>query len=433
MSTLSTRRLMAVAAAALLSVAGAPASAQTIGGVTFHGFVSQGYLNSTDNNWLTIPTSEGSFAFTEAALNFTVEPVSKLRIGGQFYARDLGAIGNNRIALDWAVGDYRFKNWIGLRAGKVKMPVGLYNILIDNPVARPEIVMPSGIYPLSTRDISNTILGVDLYGTLSLGGAGELDYEGWLGTIDLDESYIVGRFLEQGAHAALPMLGLDRPDVIVSDTQARMDYMVGGALDWRPPVPGLRVKVSGIASESEFSAAAVYSGGLSQGPVTVPVSLTTRSTTQYDQPWAMWVSTEYRRGGLRLAGEFYTAETTIESELTGLPFPAPAIADTDRPVSCYGQVAYRFSPTWELSGYYSYLYIDKDDKDGLGYVQQGQPAYRAWLKQWNLALRADINRHWLVKAEVDLFDGAAGLSPLDNPDGLEQDWTLLAFQMVVHF
>ena len=67
------------------------------------------------------------------------------------------------------------------------------------------------------------------------------------------------------------------------------------------------------------------------------------------------------------------------------------------------------------------------------YVVRGQPAHRAWLKQWNVAARADINRHWLVKAEANFFDGTATVSFLDNPDGLEQKWTLFAIQTVVHF
>ena len=46
---------------------------------------------------------------------------------------------------------------------------------------------------------------------------------------------------------------------------------------------------------------------------------------------------------------------------------------------------------------------------------------------------ADINKHWLVKAEVGFMNGTAGVTPLDNPDGLEEKWTLFALQTVVHF
>jgi hypothetical protein len=40
---------------------------------------------------------------------------------------------------------------------------------------------------------------------------------------------------------------------------------------------------------------------------------------------------------------------------------------------------------------------------------------------------------FFFKAEVDVFDGAATVSPLDNPGGIEQKWTLFAVKAVAHF
>jgi len=424
--------IIAVAVAGLFVLCVAPASAQTLGGVTFHGFVGQGYLKSTDNNWLSAPTSEGSFAFTEAALNFTVEPASKLRVGGQFYARDLGVQGNNKVVLDWAVGDYRFRDWLGIRAGKVKMPTGLYNIVIDNPVARPEIIMPSGLYPLSTRDLANTVQGFDLYGTIDLGGAGELDYETWVGTIDLDGSYLIQRFLVEAAYAGLPALGLEQPNVLVSEIKPNMKYIWGGALDWRV-VPGLRFKFSGNTSESSVASAATYGGYTRQGPIPIPVSFITRSDASYKQDYTLFYSGEYRQGGLRLAAEYYMGKNVIEASATGLPVPVPVVTATEKPYSWYGQASYRFNETFEASGYYSYMNLDRDDKDGLRFLAQGQPAYRAWMKQWTFSGRADINSHWLVKAEASFINGTAGVALLDNLDGFTESWKFFALQMVVHF
>jgi len=425
------KTIVGFATAALVVAAAAPA--QTLGSVTFHGFVGQGYLNSTANNWLSTPTEEGSFAFTEAALNFTVEPASRLRIGAQFFSQDLGAIGNNRVVLDWAMGDYRFNDRIGVRAGKIKMPTGLYNIVRDNPVARPQIVMPTGIYPLSQRDFANTVQGFDAYGTADLGGGGALDYEAWVGTLDLDQGFFVGQTVEENAGAVLPALGLQQPDVLVKDLDATMRYLVGGALEWRTPLTGLRLKASLNISEGNLSYAAVYSGFQSQGPVAIPVSLTTRASTTFKQDYSVIASAEYHRGGLRLASEYNAARQVVEAMVSGLPVPTAPVTLIEEAESWYAQAAYRFNSTWELSGYYSVFYPDRNDKDGLGRLMQGQPAHRAWLKQWNFAARADINRFWLVKAEVNIFDGTATVSPLENPDGLEQDWTLFALQMVVHF
>lgn len=420
-------RILGAAAATSVLLSTSPLEAQTLGGVTFHGFVSQAYLNSTDNNWLSARTSEGTFAFTEAALNFNVEPVSRLRIGAQFYARDLGAQGNNNLILDWAVADYRLKDWLGIRAGKVKLPLGLYTIVIDNPVARPQIILPAGIYPLSTRDLANTIQGFELYGTIDL--AGEIEYEGWVGTIDADDSPLIDRLLTEGVRDSLPFLGLEQPDAIVTDIQTNVKIHYGGALQWRPPIQGLRLKVSGSHFDADVENAVQYSGY--QGPI--PVALTARSFVSYEQEYALIFSGEYQRGGLLLAAEYYKVKNNLATTQTGLPGPPVSVERSEEPLSWYAQAAYRFNDTWQASGYYSVNYVNGDDKEGLRFALMGQPAYRAWLKQWTLTGRADINRHWLIKAEVSLMDGAATVSPLDNPDGLVQDWTLFAVQTVVHF
>src|SRR5262245_12170929 len=126
-----------------------PASAEDFANLTLHGFASQGYLRSSDNNYASLNTEEGTFAITEGALNVTAQPLPGLRVGAQFFARDFGPQGNHRVVLDWALGDYRVADWFGVRAGKVKQPLGLYNTLVDADMARAEILQPAGAYPIS--------------------------------------------------------------------------------------------------------------------------------------------------------------------------------------------------------------------------------------------------------------------------------------------
>ena len=51
--------------------------------VQVHGFASQGYAYSNENNFLTMNTSHGSPAFTEGALNLSMPITDKFRVGGQ--------------------------------------------------------------------------------------------------------------------------------------------------------------------------------------------------------------------------------------------------------------------------------------------------------------------------------------------------------------
>jgi hypothetical protein len=91
-----------------------------------HGFASQGYALSDQNNYLTMKTSKGSFAFTDGGLNVSTSFGDKFRVGAQGYVRDIGQLGGGRFSVDWAFGDYKFKDWFGVRAGKVKSVLGLF-------------------------------------------------------------------------------------------------------------------------------------------------------------------------------------------------------------------------------------------------------------------------------------------------------------------
>lgn len=416
---------LALAALLLPAVAGAQDSP-----VTIRGFVSQGYLKSSANNYLTVPTDRGSFAYNEAALNFSVEPLPKLRVGAQLFMRDLGAQGNNSVSFDWAMGDYRLRDWFGVRAGRIKLPAGLYNTLVDADVARPEILQPTGVYSLNTRDIAAAFDGADVYGRVALGKGGMLEYEAFGGTMNIDHAYIVGRLLETGAANSLPGLaafGVRNADYSVGDVKADMKHLYGGLVEWQPPVRGLRLRVSASSSESSFSDQTTYTGYI--GPA--PVSLAVRVGSRYRQKYQLFFSTEYQRGGLRLTAEHYRSETEITTTIQGLPFSVPT--SSDKPFGCYGQAAYRFHEKLQASAYYSVAYLSRDDKEGQQFVRRGQPAHRAWQKELVLTGRLDFDPHWLLKAEVHFVDGTFAVSSLDNPDGLTRNWTLFAVKTTIHF
>src|SRR5229473_3281975 len=61
--------------------------------IEVHGFASQGFIKTTDNNYLA-QSKRGSFEFTEVGINFTKELTDKLRVGIQLFARHLGPLDN---------------------------------------------------------------------------------------------------------------------------------------------------------------------------------------------------------------------------------------------------------------------------------------------------------------------------------------------------
>ncbi len=418
----------------LLALGASAALAQDLpGNLQFHGFASQGYLKSSANDYIAVRTSEGSFAMTEAALNATAQPAEGLRVGVQLYGRNLGAAGNHRVTVDWAMGDYRWKNWLGFRAGRIKLPLGLYNTLRDVDMARAEILQPSSLYPISQRDLNAAFDGGSLYGTVSLGGGGSLEYEGFFGTQDLDDIYIVERFIRDGAQASLPGLtavGIRNPSYTLGRIQADMEHLFGLNLVWKTPVPGLRLGASHEQSKSQFRSETTYFGTI--GPA--PVSFLVTSDTTYEYPYLCIGSVEYQRGGLKLAAEYYRDRVDQVTLLTGVPGPpTPPAESNDEGEAWYVQGSYRFNDRLQAQAYYSVYWPDREDKDGARFVRRGQDAFRAWQKDLAFTARVDINRHWLVKGEVHFFDGAAGLSLAENPDGFEQDWTLVALKTTFFF
>ncbi|MGA3027859.1 MAG: hypothetical protein ABSF98_24150 [Bryobacteraceae bacterium] len=72
--------------------------------VQFHGFVSEGFAYSNDNNYLTMNTSQGSF-FTDGGVNVSTQLTDKFRVGAQVYDHNIGTMGKWHPQLDWALAD----------------------------------------------------------------------------------------------------------------------------------------------------------------------------------------------------------------------------------------------------------------------------------------------------------------------------------------
>ncbi|MBD3222618.1 hypothetical protein GF314_15390, partial [bacterium] len=106
-----------VASAVLIA---APVSAGW-GDVSVHGMISQSFIQSSGNDFLVPNSEDGNFAVSEYLLNASTNVSSKLRVGMQLYGKDIGSEGNNQVVVDWAFGDYRWKDQLGVRAGKIKL------------------------------------------------------------------------------------------------------------------------------------------------------------------------------------------------------------------------------------------------------------------------------------------------------------------------
>jgi hypothetical protein len=149
--------------------------------VQVHSFVSQGFGYSNDNNYLTMKTSQGSFAMTDVAVNVSMPITDKFRVGAQVYTNNLGNLGNWHPSLDWVLADYKFRDWFGIRGGKVKTVLGLYNDTQDMEFLHTFALLPQSMYPADMRSSTIAHTGGDLYGEIPLKRLGSLSYTAYAG------------------------------------------------------------------------------------------------------------------------------------------------------------------------------------------------------------------------------------------------------------
>ncbi len=86
-----------------------------------------------------------------------------------------------------------------------------------------------------------------------------------------------------------------------------------------------------------------------------------------------------------------------------------------------------------FSTYYSEYYPDKNDNDGKGQVEDGNPDYYAWQKEIVFTGRIDIIANWIFKLEYHKVNGAGQVKSIINRDGMEKDWSIFVFKSTFCF
>jgi hypothetical protein len=379
-------------------------AATTERAIQIHGFVSEGAFWSTSNDYIG-KSSRGSVKLFEVGLNVSTEVAERLRVGAQLFARDFGAF-EDPPRFDWAFLDYRFRAWLGLRAGIIKMPFGLYNEYTDIDSARLPILMPQSIYSFVNRDVLLSHRGFAAYGNYSLKSAGELEYQAWLGTLSIP-------------HNALTLAGATLDEI---DTK----YITGAQLFWQPPVEGLRIGGTFIRTSIDFhltlapsTVAALIMAGLVPADFNGRVMIAQRPDT--------WVvgSAEYIRGNWLFAAEYSRA---FKHQQSDLPVVLPTFdEDSER---FYAMATRRMSSSLELGGYYSVHHLDADDRGGhdMKYAER----FYAWQRDLAATVRYDVNDNWLWKLEGHFIDGTADLPAAANPKP-DRYWGLVLLRTTVTF
>ena len=364
-------RYYQLAAAFAVALAPAAQAAVSIGekqNVQVGGFFSQGHLYSSDNNY---PTADkgGTWDFREMAVNVSTTVGSRLRLGAQAFAQRFGDIGGDKVILDWAVADYNFSPLLGVRAGRVKYPKGLYGEALDLDVVRPYVFLPNAVYNPVLRDFSASFDGAMVYGTLSL-GKHTFDYKIFRGDIPVSREKGVAEFYNDQGGGLYAAAGV---------SQLSLDSVTGGQLAWTPPIAGLRLVYS-------YS---VFDNLNSDGPFAAypPINLHfafdrfVYNTASAEYTWHDWVfAAEWQRTG----GDFRFSAPPILPGAFGK-------YGTD---GWYVSAARRLNAKFELGAYYGDLRARFSSGGSQNYQQDTA-----------VSLRYDFNEHVLFKIEAHRIDG----------------------------
>jgi hypothetical protein len=358
-----------------------------------HGWVSQGAMLSTGNDYLA-RTKRGSFEFFESGINVTKEIGTKLRAGIQIFAQDLGPEGNYKPIVDWAYVDYKLRPWLGVRAGRFKMPMFLYSDQLDADMARTTVLMPQSVYDVHFRQFLAALTGVDLYGRVELGAAGSVDYDLYAGTV----------FVE------------------LWDDDWDVENVVGSRVVWNTPVSCLRVaghyqyaNWNETEQINDVQRDALKMAGLA------PADWDGRLTTTADD-WTM------AGGGLECETDrmTFTAEASWWRSTFSLTpeFQMPFKFDQLR---AYVQAAFRVTDRLSTSLYVSAF---RDSQAGQDPSEDANHQYDT-----AVSVRYDVTPNFLVKAEAHLIDGyrAALQDDLPQPEEHASRWGLFLVKTTLAF
>lgn len=363
----------------------AQAFAQDLSGFQFHGFVTQGFLFSTHNNYLTMQSSSGSLQWTDGAVSISDSVSDSLRIGIQLHMYQLGQLGGPNIQIDWASGDYQVNDHLGFRAGKVKTIVGLFNDSQDIDSVFLWALLPQGCYPADNEGFYLSHLGGDVYGHLPLGKRrGSLRYVGYLG-----EDYLP---LDGGYVKQLADMGLQL-------TNEPSGKNFGGDLRWETPLTGLTLGYSPMVMTLD--------GASASGSLHVPSFL---MTAQYAQ---------FAKGKFSFAFEYDKVPlnefVTVASQTAAFPVDAR---------SWYGMGQYHLTRKIEAGSYYSH-YINKAMDTSLP---------ENYSKDWVISGRYDFNAYFYAKLEDHFLHGTGlGYYASTNPNGLKPNSNILAAKIGFSF
>jgi hypothetical protein len=381
--------------------------------VQIHSFASQGFAYSNQNNYLTMKTSQGSFELTDLGFNVSMPVTDKFRVGAQLYSYNVGSLGRYRPQLDWAVVDYRFKDWFGVRAGKIKTALGLFNDTQDFEFLHTFALLPQSTYPIDQRGETIAHIGGDLYGNIPVRKLGALSYTVYSGQrpSDLDGGVVYSLEKTQKVEAVPLALYIPADYAHTVKVNSSTGRAYGADLRWNLPIKGL------LAGVSYFDVTLNVSGKFVAN--NAPFELHTRK----DHTLGYYV--DYTIGNLRIDGEY-------RRQLRYAQRTAPTLQPTLHRDSRFGYLSasYRLSKWLEVGTYHSRYYL-------FWQLPHSLPGNHVF--DQTVTARFDLRSYLDLKVEGHFIDGNMSASANNrgfyspvNPAGVQPTTNMLVIRLGFH-
>ncbi len=366
--------------------------------VQVHGFLTQNAIHTTANQAYGKSEHRVSYRLTEAGLNLGYQPLERLNFSAQGLFRQAGELDSGSLTLDYGLADLSLyqhpRGSLGVRLGRIKNPLGLYNETRDVAFTTPTIILPHGIYFDRSRSLFLSSDGGQFYFNQNLGMgwlSGKLNY----GKIRNDNDEIRDAVIPLGATGEM---------CTAADFAGQLSY--------------------GINS-GEYVAAISYADvTLSYDPG--PMDNYTNGTVHF---YPMVFSAQYNGEQISLTGEYLYQK----NEFLDLgPYSPDGKSASE---SWYFQAAYRFNYNWQILGRYGEHYLDRNSRNGDSFKLMGLPPHMGFTRDLTLALRWDIKPWMMIRGEYHIINGTSWLTTADNPDRslTGQHHDLYALQLAFKF
>ena len=362
--------------------------------VQIHGFLSQGFINTSDNNFFGHSDDSISTDFRELGLNGSWQIMSDLQVAMQGVYRNAGKTDDLGFRLDYGVANYNLysseNDLLTLRGGRVPTPLGFYNETRDVAATRPSILLPQSIYFDINRNLALSADGGYIY------GEHRTDY----GDFSLNIGSVIPRTNDPDFNNNILQ---NLPGHMTGDVSwvGRLGY------DWRNGLVKLGISIADFNAHNQKSdVSEIFTRKFKLNPLIL--------------------SAQYNAENWSITSEYSLRRAKIVS--FGLPTQATTIQ------GFYVQGTYRIIDSLEALVRYDDLVWNIDDKDGKEFAKlTGLPNYSRFARDWTFGLRYEILPSLLLSGEYHMVNGTGWLSGLENPNGTTQHWNLYTMMISYNF